>query len=233
MSIKFKRTKTGIDFEYQSDRQNNGWVWAELTEKRSVVISFVFHFRKKDLIDPPSKSARIDEDHWYRFKFGTFEDAYVRIPGRALDIPNDVLFPANTKFLRKTFAAERNISIFGRLARLLDNTDPIVIGGERKGAIPLVVFEELLEKFPNSYEVDRYAEARVTTVLSQYLAGMADARAKYENYFKRRMAGSLTSKMDLDFFKKFELEKYLLIRKALKEALDDKTDLPEGTGKIS
>lgn len=228
MAIKFKRTTTGIDFEYQSDRQSNNWVWRELTEKRWVAISYVFHFGKRDLIDPPSKSARIDEDHWYRFTFGSFEGEYVRIPGRVLDIPNDVLFPANTKFLRKTFAAERNISIFGRMARLLDHTNPIVIGGEQEGAIPLVVFEELLEKFPNSYEVDRYAEARVTTVLSQYLDGMADARAKYENYFKRRMAGSLTSKMDLDFLNKFEVEKYLLIRKAIKEALDDKMDLPEG-----
>lgn len=62
---------------------------------------------------------------------------------------------------RKVFIAERNISIFGRIAKLKQGATPIVIGGRREGSIPLEAFWELLERFPNSMEVNRYAAARI------------------------------------------------------------------------
>ncbi|MGT2492078.1 hypothetical protein ACU4GD_20030 [Cupriavidus basilensis] len=96
----------------------------------------------------------------------------MKIPARILDIKNDLLISRDVTLKRSIFAAERNVSIFGRLSDLLEHSDPIVIGGKRPDAIPWDVFEDLLKKFPNTYELNRYADARVHTILSQYLDGM-------------------------------------------------------------
>lgn len=225
--IEFRPTTSGLELEYRADFNNNNWVWEELKTSGSCNVSSVFYFDRADLMNPPTGTNGVPEGYDYHFAFGTFEDEYVRIPGRILGIDNDVLLPITTKFKRKLFAAERNISIFGRLADLIDHKNPIVIGGTRKDVIPLSVFEELLEKFPNSYEVDRYAGARVHTVLSAHLEGMMDARGRYEAYLNKKMKGG-TSKFDLDLLKKLEVEKYILIRDLIKDALDTKADLSEG-----
>lgn len=227
LMVKFVRTETGLDLEYQTEFNGNAWAWEQLKTTGSVVISSVFFFDRADLSDPPNDAERASEDYIYNFAFGTFEGEYVRIPGRILGIDNDVLMPSDTKFKRTLFAAERNISIFGRLADLLEHKDPIVIGGTREGAIPLAVFRELLDKFPSSYEVDRYAEARVHTVLSAHLEGMKDARGRYENYLNKKMKGGIT-RLDLEFLKTIEIEKYILIRNLIREALKTKADLSEG-----
>ncbi len=225
--IRFIQTTTGLDFEYQADFGNNNWVWEQLKTSGSSNVSSVFYFDRADLTNPPAGTDSVPDDYHYRFAFGKFEDEYVRISGRILGIDNDVLLPKDTKFKRTLFAAERNISIFGRIANLVDHNNPIVVGGTRKDDIPFSVFEELLDKFPNSYEMDRYAGARVHTVLSAYLEEMMDARGRYEDYLNKKMKGS-TPKLDLDFLKKLEVEKYILIHDLIKHALDTKADLSEG-----
>lgn len=225
--VKFVRADKELRLEYETEFGNNAWVWNQLGTEGSVVISSVFYFDHADLMNPPADVESTSEDYTYSFSFGTFEDEYVRISGRFLGIDNDVLMPKDIKFKRTLFAAERNISIFKHLAVLLEHKNPIVIGGMREGTIPLTVFEELLDKFPSSYEINRYAEARVHTVLSAHLEGMKDARGRYENYLDKRMKGR-TKRLDLEFLKAIEIEKYILIRDLIKDALETKSDLSEG-----
>lgn len=54
---------------------------------------------------------------------------------------------------RKVFVAERNVSIFRRIAKLRPGSE-IVVGGDRPDSIAVEAFSELLERFPNSIEVD-------------------------------------------------------------------------------
>jgi Domain of unknown function (DUF4263) len=225
--IRFRQTTTGLDFEYRVDFNDNNWVWEELKTSGSCEVSSVFLFDRADLTNPPAGTDSVPDDYHYHFAFGKFENEYVRIPGRILGIDNDVLLPITTKFKRALFAAERNISIFRRLANLVDHKNPIVIGGTRKDVIPFSVFEELLDKFPNSYEMDRYAGARVQTVLSAYLDGMKDARGHYEEYLNKKMKG-VTIKLDLESLKNSEVEKYIFIRNLIEDSLDTKTNLSEG-----
>lgn len=103
-----------------------------------------------------------------------------------------------------------------------------MIGGTRSGAIPRDVFEELIKKFPNTYELNRYADARVQTILSQYLDGMKDARGRYESYLDKKASLTSITKLDLDALKKLEIEKYVLIRDLIDDALKTKKDWSEG-----
>lgn len=226
--FKFQITATGVDLEYEGDLGTNSkWVWDELTTKHEIRISRIFLFKLGDLLNPPT-STQDFEGYEYRFQFGTFDDGYVKISAQILDIKNDLLISRDVTLKRSIFAAERNVSIFGRLSELLEHSDPIVIGGTRPDAIPWDVFEELLKKFPNSYELNRYADARVQTILSQYLDGMKDARGRYESYLNKKTALTSITKLDLDALKKLEIEKYVLIRDLINDALATKKDWSEG-----
>lgn len=226
--LNFKITTTGVELEYDGDwGTNNQWVWDELTKNNEVRISRLFFFKPGDLLNPPASSQDF-EGYTYRFQFGTFDNEYVKIPGRILEIKNNLLISKDVALKRSIFAAERNVSIFGRLSELLEHSDSIVIGGTRPGAIPRDVFEELLRKFPNTYELDRYADARVQTILSQYVDGMKDARGRYESYLTKKMSHFSITRLDLDALKKLEIEKYALIRELISDALETKKDWSEG-----
>jgi hypothetical protein len=222
----FQNTATGVVLEYKSDWGPNKWVWDVLAENKETQISRIFFFKPEDLLNPPAPTQDFD-DYEYQFQFGTFEDGYVKIPARVLDIKSDLFISRDVTLKRSIFAAERNVSIFGRLSELLEHSNPIVIGGTRLGAIPWDVFEELLKKFPNTYELNRYADARVQTILSQYLDGMKDARGRYEIYLNKKNSLTSIPKLDLDALKKLEIEKYVLIRDLIDDALRTKKEWSE------
>ncbi len=126
---------------------------------------------------------------------------------------------AGLPLARKLFVAERNISIFARISDLLPEDQEIVIGGDRPEAIPTPAFEELLRKFPNTGEVDRYAAARVASVLADYFERMKDAQGRYETYLTRTrsmLKGAAVIQTEL---LQTELEKYILIRETIADWL--------------
>lgn len=225
---RFVVKETNVVFRYKADYGGNSWVRNELKLTGEVNISNVFYFESRDVVSPIPESDDKIIDFTYSFVFATLEQEYIRISGRVLGIDNDVLIARDIKLVRTLFAAERNISIFSRLSDLLEHSNPIFVGGSHKDAIPRIVFEELLDKFPNSYEMNRYAGARVATVLSQYVDGMDDARGRYEKYLNRKLAGNADVRIDLDFIKKQEIQKYILIRDLIKDALINKKEMSEG-----
>jgi hypothetical protein len=162
--IRFTKTPTRLTFEYEADFQGNGWVWRQLQDRGSVTISQVFHFELTDLLVEPVSAEEADKEGFiYSFEFASRDGEYFRIPGRVLDVDQDVLIVADSiTFERRVFASERNISVFGRIAKLVPaDRGEIVVGGSREHAIPIKDFKKLLAKFPNSAELDRYARARV------------------------------------------------------------------------
>ncbi|QIA51049.1 DUF4263 domain-containing protein [Pantoea agglomerans] len=218
--ISFINNGFEVVFKYEAENNEPSWVWTELEKYDLVNISKVFYFYSIDLINPPENNESF-EDYSYEFRFGTINGDYIVVPGHILGIDNDLHISKNTVLNRKFFAAERNVSIFGRLAKILNHSDPIVIGGSSSTAIPSNIFGELLKKFPTTYEVDRYADARVHTILAQYLDGMKDVRGRYEAYVQKNTNASI-KKLDLDLINKLEVEKYTLIKDLIEDALKTK-----------
>lgn len=225
--IEFNLTTTNAELTYVGDmRGSSDWIWKELTQYKEVTLSRVFRFQVGDLLNPPTPEEDL-EDYNFRFHLGTFDGNYVRIASRVLQIKHDLLISREIGLKRNIFVAERNVSIFSRLSELLETKDPITIGGSKPGSIPKHVFEELLRKFPNSYELDRYADARVHTILAQYVDGMKDARSRYEGYLNKKSSATSSAQIDLDALKKLEVYKYVLIRDLIKDALTTKSDWAE------
>lgn len=215
--IEFIETRRGLVLQYDGQLAGNEWVGAELRAKSKVRISRIFNLRKEDFRGDVAnlERERINEKP-LRFSFGTREQGYFRIPGRMFGISNDVLVVAEgLKIARRLFAAERNISIPRRISKLIPDGQDIVIGGERESAIPLDAYEALLRRFPNTGELNRYADARVAVILEGFLDPNRDARREYEDYLSKHRSGPAVAAPTMDVLLQGEIDKYRFIQRTV------------------
>ncbi|HEY6847911.1 MAG TPA: Shedu anti-phage system protein SduA domain-containing protein [Terracidiphilus sp.] len=218
--IKFVVDQDVMILEFSSDSWNSRWVWEELKTNGRVTISHVFTLERGDLINEPSKGQDIDEFE-YQFHFAKRDGAYHRIKGRVFSIANDVLLAdSGIKLEGKLFVAERNVSIFKRLAKVIGEDQDIAVGGSKSGSIPVDVFEHLLKKFPNSTELDHYANARVSNIIGEYFDGMRDFGKQYETYRSRRKTVVSTTPFLPQELLQAEIDKFTFIHNTIKEWLE-------------
>ena len=216
---------------YRADQSGNGWVWRELRDYGTVTLSRVFTFGRQDLIAEPDEADGENdfEAFLYQFRFAVRRGGYFHIKSRIFDIDNPVLIAeVGLNLERKVFVAERNISIFRKIAELIAPKQPIVVGGSRAGAIPIPDFQALLSKFPNTGELNRYAAARVANVIGDYITPLKDARAQYEAYLNRRRSTMTAAALAQPELLQTEIEKYVFIRNTIAQWLGDGTARSEG-----
>lgn len=200
--IEFRVTKRSIMLDYRAEDQGGAWLVAQLKLGKAR-LSKVFYFSKDDLVGDLQEwdDDESAEEQDFTFRFASKAGAYYRIPGRIFQIPNDVLIaPTEIEVKRKTFAAERDISIMRRLSKFYPNGEPIKLGGPDADAIPAALFQTMLARFPNTMEVNRYADARVATILEGFLNPLKDARREYEDYLSKRgsvLAGERSQQTEL------------------------------------
>ena len=217
--IEFDVDRDGLILKHSPEMQGSDWIWEQLKTDGEVTISRVFTFERGDLVEEPGEDEDIGGFE-FQFRFARLKGGYHRIDGRVFGILNDVLLAdRDIKFERKLFVAERNISIFRRLAEVIGRDRDIVVGGSQSGSIPVEVFEQLLKKFPNSTELDRYANARVSNIIGEYFDGMRDFRAQYEAYLSRRKSVISTLTFHPEELLQSEINKFVLIRDTISQWL--------------
>ena len=130
-----------------------------------------------------------------------------------MGISNDLLIADQGITLeRKLFVAERNVGIFRRVAKVKQEDADIVIGGDREDSIPIEIFRELLDRFPNSGELDRYASARVETIIGEFFDGMKSARDNYEIYLSKRRSSVSEKPLEQEQLLQAEIDKFVYLR---------------------
>lgn len=211
--IRFDIKRRSVIFEYEPEFTSAEWILNELKIHHQVTLSRGFTFKDDDLIKGQDDLAE-DEigEPVFRFRFAARRSGYFRIPGRILGIANDVLIDEAITLHRKLFIAERNVGIFRRLAKVIPDGAEIVIGGDREGCIPEDVFRELLDRFPNSGELDRYANARVETIIGEHFDEMKSARDKYETYLSKRKSSVTDAPLAQDHLLQAEIDKFVYVR---------------------
>lgn len=211
--IRFDVKRRSVIFEYEPEFTSAEWILNELKIHHEVTLSRGFTFKDDDLINGPSNPTE-DEigEPVFRFRFAIRRSGYFRISGRILGIANDVLIDEGITLQRKLFIAERNVGIFRRIAKMSHDGAKIIIGGDRKNAIPEDVFRELLDRFPNSGELDRYASARVETIIGEHFDGMKSAREKYETYLSKRKSSVNDRPLAQDELLQAEIDKFVYVR---------------------
>ena len=196
---------------------------AALKTHHEVTLSRAFTFTESDLILGPAETE--DEETGEpvsRFRFATRRGGYFRIAGRKLGISNDVLIADQGITLeRKLFVAERNIGIFRRITKVKQDDAEIVIGGDREDSIPIEVFRELLNRFPNSGELDRYASARVETIIGEFFDGMKSARDNYEVYLSKRKSSVSDKPLEQEQLLQAEIDKFAYLRDTISAWLEN------------
>ncbi len=217
----FVFSASGVTFTYIASRPEPFWVWRRLKDEGAVRLSKTFNFLRSDLIEEPDEAILEDENqgsYAFVFRFATLRAGYYEIEGRIFEIENPIFIAEDgPRVERRLFVAYRDISIFRKIAELIPPGQPIVVGGDRDDAIPQGVFEELIHKFPGTTEFDRYAEARIATIIGDHLEPLKDYQGRYEAYVKRRMTRLVDVQVGEPALAllQSEIEKYQFIRDTL------------------
>lgn len=218
--ISFKKENNKLILSYSSDQPSPEWVYHEIEKSGKVSIGKAFSFTKNELkttFDNENEFAPVE------FEVATKEEEYYRFHRNLMSLECDLFIHESVDFERKFFVAERGISIFPKIDDMVENS--IYIGGEEDGAIPLVVYSELLKAFPNSYELNKYASARISGVLSSYIETKEDYEAKYQSYLNKKVS---KKGVNLKYrFSELEVVKYTSILEKLNEMLNDETSYSE------
>ena len=89
------------------------------------------------------------------------------------------------------------------------------------------MFSDLLDKFPNTTELDKYASARVETVVGDVLMPMQNAREAYERYLGRRSSTVKTDALDHSVLLQSEIDKYIYFKELVTKWLSSADDRSE------
>ena len=248
MSIKFSVKNKDIFLIYSPDGPD--WLKEKLISEGFVNPKKIFYLSKKFLEGEIPDNDKLPDFIEYTFRFAKLEQDYWKIDRSILDTKYDVRIykdiiniivkkieytGVNNHFIKKLtinkiFISERNISVFKRIDKLCD--EQISIGGEDSNAIPVEDFFNLIKHFPTTYEIDLYADARVSNVLKDFLPTMSDGEKKLQNYFKKKKRklksiqnpeNNIISEELYDI----EMKKYLLIRDALAKQLSNNINVDE------
>jgi Domain of unknown function (DUF4263) len=225
--IEFTVRRGRLYLIYEPEFGSTGWIERQLESDRVVRIARTFHFSGDDLVR--SAGAAADEDDLedspdsYTFELGALRRGYFRIAGDKLGIDHDVYLAEDRPITSETFISTRNISIFRHIARVTD--EDIYIGGENSRAMPVPDFDKLLDSFPNSTELDKYADAKVARLVGDYFETTSPAERRFEAYLSRR--GRRARIREIPDVYEFEVSKYVFIRNRIIELLKDENSYSE------
>jgi len=212
--IKFLEHDDQLLLRYSSDRYSDAqWVDENMQRDGSVTLRRTFTFDQSRLLkedDSESEDVRT-------FVLGIAEDDFYRIDRDVLSLKHDLLISKGMPISHKTFIANRDISVFRKIDDLVD--EPIVVGSDSDGAIPLDDFEELLRNFPTSTELTHYANARISMTLKDYFGTMSDAQQKLDAYLNKKRTIRAVSRVQ--FLEGYEPKKFEFVRDELRLMLRD------------
>ncbi len=218
--VEFKIVNNKVVLSYTSDQPSPAWVYHELDKSGEVPLAKAFHVTKNELV------SSFNEDHEHdpvEFEVAAKQQDYYCFPKDVLSLDYDLYIHEDIKLERKIFVAERGISIFSKIDRLVDSS--IYIGGNKENSIPESIFKKLLKGFPNTYELNRYASARISSVLSSYLDTKEDYEEKYQKYLNNKIS---KKGENIQFmFSEIELLKYTSLLDKLKSMLADEISYSE------
>lgn len=227
--INFFKVDKQLILSYTPEQQPH-WVEKALKEKGKIIFKRTFTFTLLHLFKLEDSDQKENEDLnlFEEFKpsyfvFANLENDYYKIV-RGILIDNfNIYLHKEINPISAFFAADSNVSVF----KLIDNisNQDIYIGGDKINAIPFGVFEKMLTYFPTAHERRKYVEARIASVIRNYLDNTKDAESTYQKYLNKKLhkKGINLNKT----FQEFELIKYQKIYDKLTEMLNEEEQYSE------
>lgn len=189
-----------------------------LDTKDGVSIKHTF-FVTKDLL-----CVDVEEDDWeetLRFYIGAVGEAYTQLYSDVFSTDHSFYFGNEIKLNPQMFTAYRNISILCKIDEVIERD--FYIGGdwENHNGISKETFDELLEKFPKTAELDKYAHKRIASIIKDYFPECDKYEAIYEKFVesKNRSYASFVSAIS-KFNIQIELEQFTVAYQELIDMLN-------------
>lgn len=224
--IKFKKNKNKLILNYTSDLEID-WLYKKFKENESHTIRNTFTFDKSHLIREIKTKENLDSvferDYSVDFILGKLKDDFYALDSRVLGIENKIYLHKDIEIKTNLFIAINNISIFSRIDKLIK--EDLWIGGNFKYSMPEEEYLNLLMMFPNSYELKRYSEARLTTILRNYFETTIDGVSKFNKYMNKRI--SKQGENLSNSLKSYELDKFQAIQNKLYNMLTNENNYNE------
>lgn len=212
--ITFKKDEENVFLVYEPDQAEPNWVNATMENEGEISLrSKTFTFKQEDLYE--FNEEGFGEVYTFLFAQRGSASEYYKIPGRRIGISRDIYFHQSIDISIKFFVTHYNISIFKKIGNLIDGD--LYIAGSQDNAISKSDFATLIKNFPNTYELQKYTESRLATVLGDYFSSASVANDKYSNYMNKRVSAHETDLTEV--FKEIELIKYQMLFEKLTQML--------------
>jgi hypothetical protein len=193
------------------------WVSENFGHGETIKARNTFCLGAKDLWPSPDDEPQDEsqDDPEYVFVLGELSGEYFKIKSHIVATKNTFYFHKSMQFEPSLFVAERKISILPKIDKLV--SEDVYVGGPRGDAMPEDAYLDLIKKFPNSYELTKYASARVGACLRDYFESVSDSELLYQKYMNKRI---LSPGSDIiPTLRNGELAKYRTLLDRLKDML--------------
>ena len=221
-AIEFEKRNNLLILSYKPYTGETKWILEKIQETRTCSIRRdVFIVSKEEYL-----SGQIDDEEppsIVEFSIGTKkEGSYWLLSKDVFSIKNEIYIHDSLELKEDTFIVY-GFSIFLKLDGLL--AGKAYIGGSHEDAMPVDDFDKLLKRFPNSYELSKYKEARISEEISSYFDLKKDYERDFSNYMKKKAPSNFQFVEDIY---SYEIPKYNMLLKKLKSMLASPDQFKEG-----
>lgn len=184
--IKFIVDEPRLLLSYTPERDPE-WVTRKFDQREPITLRRTFHLQAEDLHSPVGEEEQDETelDEEYVFVLGDLSGEYFKINSRIVDTKNTFYFHMSMPLSTRLFVAHRGISILRKIDKLV--SEDVYVGGTRDDAMPESAYAELIDKFPNSYEMTKYTSARVGACLRDYFETASDTERLYQKYMNKKV----------------------------------------------
>lgn len=223
MTISFEREDKELILCY-SPEMGTDEIADRLSSGKEVWIKHTFVVNKSLLRDSDSS----DYEDNVRFCIGSVDDSYTLLNPEVIKTDHKFFFSNDIKLKQSMFVAYRNISILRKIDALVERD--IYVGGswDAKGGIPFEAYQSLIESFPKTAELDKYANSRIALCIKEYFPECDKYEQIYERFLaKRKRLHSVSGKND-----EIELAQFSAALEELKQLLNNGAGINEADWQI-
>lgn len=212
--ITFEIRNTAFVCVYTPEQANAYDILSEIN-KKPFLLRKTFLICKKDLVE-----SETEDD--ICFKLGEIVDGYIKIYKKVLNTSYDVYFDKKINITRKFinyFIHYNDISILKKLVEVMQS-DVYIDYSENdelpKGHISFRIFKNLVEMFPNTYELKKYTYDRISHLIQDCF----ERHTEYEKYLAKKQLANKTFD-DTALIDSIKLDLLTLAKQKLEEMLNN------------
>lgn len=203
--------------------QNTNWIDEKLKTQDNFKISKIFNLTCNlfvELKDPEINHDDFEDYKEYNFVIAHRNENRYKLINEVFDIGYDCYLNSEIEIDLKHFLSGTKVNIIQKIIKL--TKESLSIGNEEEDNLSIADFENLIEMFPNNYEINLYRDTRITSILRNFFDDVPDKKIQYERYLEKKPITQKEPKLEFKkLFSENEIIKYQIILDQLKMMLEN------------